>query len=167
MKTQREKKLEIVLLKEKLERISGKKVLFREKENILVPRNLDTRDEKYKQKIYKILQQKVYDGNLNLTDLPFELENLGNLEKVNGSLGLYNTSIVSLGNLEYVGSHLDLDNTPIASLGNLEYVGGHLYLMNTPITSLGNLKGVAGKIYISKEQEGKIKGLEKFKYSVW
>jgi hypothetical protein len=32
MKTQREKKLEVALLKEKLERISGKKILFREDE---------------------------------------------------------------------------------------------------------------------------------------
>jgi len=33
MKTQREKKLEVALLKEKIERISGKKVLFKEGDN--------------------------------------------------------------------------------------------------------------------------------------
>ena len=146
MKTQKERKLEIALLKEKLERISNKKVLFKEKENILVPRNLDTRDEKYKQKILKLLQQKVYDGNLNLTDLPFELENLGNLERVNGDL--------------------NLEGTLIPSLGNLEYVNGFLNLFDTPVKDLGNLKEVKRIIYISKEQEGKIKGLEKFNYEV-
>jgi len=187
MKTEREKKLEIALLKEKIERISNKKVLFKEKEDILVPRNLDTRDKKYKQKILKLLQQKVYDGNLDLSDLPFELKDLGNLEKVNGYLNLYNTSIKSLGNLKHVGGSLDLENSSITSLGNLKYVNGYLNLYNTSITSLGNLeyigdylnlhnspikdlgnlKEVNGNILIKKEQEGKIKGLEKFNYKTW
>nr|MDA3879817.1 hypothetical protein [Prolixibacteraceae bacterium] len=188
MKTIKEKKLEVALLKEKLERISGKKIIFEEKENVLVPRDqIDNRDEKYKQKIYKLLQQKIYDGDLDLSELPFELEDLGKLEKVNGYLDLKNTSIKSLGNLEkvngyldlantpikdlgnlkYVGRNLYLDNTPIKSLGNLEKVTGSLWLENTPITDLGNLKEVGGKIFISKSQEGKMKGLEKLDYRVW
>jgi hypothetical protein len=185
MKTIKEKKLEVALLKEKLERISGKKVAFEGKENILVPRDqIDNRDEKYKQKIYKLLQQKVYDGDLDLSNLPFELESLGKLEEVNGNLYLENTSIKSLdnlekanrglwlsnssitdlGNLEHVRGSLDLVNTPITDLGNLKFVGGYLWLRNTPIKSLGNLEKVGGKIYISKNQEKKIKGLEKFNY---
>jgi hypothetical protein len=188
MKTIKEKKLEVALLKEKLERISGKKIVFEEKKNILVPRDqIDNRDEKYKQKIYKLLQQKVYDGDLDLSELPFELEDLGNLEKVNGYLDLENTSIKSLGNLkevsdylylydvpikslgnlEKVGDCLNLENTPIESLGNLEEVGSNLWLRNTSIESLGNLKHVGGRIHISKSQEGKMKGLVKFNYRVW
>jgi uncharacterized protein YuzE len=167
MKTIKEKKLEVALLKEKLERISGKKITFKEKENILVPRNLDNRDEKYKQKIYKLLQQKVYDGNLDLTNLPFELEDLGNLEKVNGNLYLDNTSIKSLGNLKEVTGNLYLENTSIKSLDNLKEVGGYLWLRDTPITDLGNLEKVGGSIFISKNQEGKIKGLEKFNRKVY
>ena len=169
MKTQRERKLEIVLLKEKLERISNKKVLFKEKEDILVPRNLDTRDEKYKQKILKLLQQKIHDGDLDLSDLPlpFELKDLGNLERVNGHLDLRTAPIKDLGNLERVNRWLYVHNTPITSLGNLEYVGDDLNLYNTPIKDLGNLKVVKGTLWISKEQEGKIKGLEKFNYKFW
>ncbi|MDA3879818.1 MAG: hypothetical protein PF436_05460 [Prolixibacteraceae bacterium] len=167
MKTIKEKKLEVALLKEKLERISGKKITFEEKENILVPRNLDNRDEKHKQKIYKLLQQKVYNGDLDLSNLPFELEDLGNLEKVNGYLDLDDTPIKSLGNLEKVTGSLWLENTLIKSLGNLKEVNGNLDLSNIFITDLGNLKEVGGKIYISKNQEGKIKGLEKFDYRVW
>jgi hypothetical protein len=187
MKTIKEKKLEVALLKEKLERISGKKITFEEKENVLVPRDqIDNRDEKYKQKIYKLLQQKVYDGNLDLTNLPFELEDLGNLEKVNGNLWLGDTSIKSLGNLKYVGGSLHLANTPIKSLGSLKYVGRSLYLSNTPIkslsnlekvndylwlrntpiTDLGNLKYVGGTICIYENRKGKIKGLEKFDYQI-
>jgi hypothetical protein len=208
MKTIKEKKLEVALLKEKLERISGKKITFKEKENILVPRDqIDNRDEKYKQKIYKLLQQKVYDGFLDLTNLPFELEDLGNLEETTGGLDLYNTSIKSLGNLKYVGGYLDLrntsikslgklekvngrldlentsikslgnlkevndnlwlDNAPIKSLGNLEKVNGNLTLDDTPVTDLGKLKEVGGRIFVSKNQEGKIKGLKKFDYKAY
>jgi hypothetical protein len=187
MKTIKEKKLEVALLKEKLERVSGKKITFKEKENILVPRNLDNRGEKHKQKIYKLLQQKVYNEDLDLSELPFELEDLGNLEKVNGDLYLYKTLIKSLGKLKEVNGYLDLTNTPIKDLGNLEKVNGSLWLentlikdlgnlkyinrdldlRNTSIKDLGNLKEVGNKICIFKNQEGKIKGLKKFDYKAY
>jgi hypothetical protein len=177
MKTIKEKKLKVALLKEKLERISGKKITFDKKENmktikvsfkkgilirenILVPRKLDNRDEKYKQKIYKLLQQKVYDGDLDLSDLPFELEDLGKLEKVNGYLDLTNTSIKSLGKLEKVNGYLSLENTSIKSLGNLEKVIGSLHLVNTPINSLGKLQYVKGNLDLTNTS---IKSLGKLK----
>jgi hypothetical protein len=168
MKTIKEKKLEVALLKEKLERISGKKIIFEEKENVLVPRDqIDNRDEKYKQKIYKLLQQKIYDGDLDLSELPFELEDLGKLEKVNGYLDLKNTSIKSLGKLKEVNGYLDLKNTSIKSLGNLEKVNGYLDLANTPIKDLGNLKYVGRNLYLDNTPIKSLGNLEKVTGSLW
>jgi hypothetical protein len=57
MKTEREKKLEIALLTEKLQRISGKKILFKENnsehtpkvgDSVTIPKSLTT-DPKHKQ----------------------------------------------------------------------------------------------------------------------
>ena len=127
------------ILIEPLEKLTNKKVVLLEKENIFVPRHeTDNRQEKYLQKINKILQQEVFIGDLDLRNLP--ITSLGNLREVTGSLYLENTKITSLGKLEKV-EYLDLENTKITSLGNLEKVGS-LSLQNTPITSLGNLKKV-------------------------
>ena len=132
---------------EQLEKLSSKKVVLKEVEDIFIPRNMETRDEKYKQKIYKLLQQEVVEGNLDLSNLPFELKDLGNVKGIKGGLFLQNTKIASLGNLEYVSGNLNLQHTKITSLGVLWSVGGNLDLQNTKITSLPKgLKVVNGDL---------------------
>ena len=114
-----------------LERLTNKKIVLVEQENIFVPRHeTDNRQEKYLQKINKILQQEVFVGDLDLSNLP--ITSLGNLKEVTGRLNLENTKITSLGNLREV-NYLDLQNTPITSLGNLKEVN-YLFLQNTPIS---------------------------------
>ena len=127
---------------EQLEKLSNKKVILLENEEeldngIFIPRNLETRDVKWKQKVYRLLQQSVIEGDLDLSDLPFELENLenlGNVREVKGNLDLQHTLITSLPAGLKVGDYLDLQNTKITSLPEGLEVGGTLDLRNTPIS---------------------------------
>jgi hypothetical protein len=72
-----------------------------------------------------------------------QIEDLGSLEIVGGSLDIGGTSLKSLGKLKKV-EYLDLDGTQIASLGNLEYVED-LYL-NDKVKDFGKLKEVKGTL---------------------
>ena len=147
---------------EQLEKLTNKKVVLLEQENIFIPRHeTDNRQEKYLQKINKILQQEVFVGDLDLRNLP--ITSLGNLREVTGSLYLENTKITSLGNLEKV-EYLDLENTKITSLGNLREVVGSLNLQNTPITSLGNLRKVTRSLDLQNTPITSLGKLEKVGY---
>ena len=118
--------------------------------NILIPRRLEDRKERYKILIQRRIQQYIKNGcigNLDLTNSSFE-KLPDNLIKVGGYLGLFNSQIKSLNNLESVGGSLDLDYSTIESLGKLESVGEYLDLEHTPIKSLGNLKFVGGDIWL-------------------
>ena len=107
------------------------------------------------------------------------IESLGNIEEINGDLGLIGSSIGSLGKLkkvsgsfwiaqfspytnitdlnelEYVGGDLYLKNSPIRDLKNLKKVGGTLNLRSTRIESLGLLNSVRKNIYLPKELKDK------------
>lgn len=64
----------------------------------------------------------------------YDIEDLGSLVKVEGSLLLPNTTIRSLGDLLEVTGFLDLYGTKIRDLGNLQLVGGDLDLRKTPFS---------------------------------
>ena len=64
----------------------------------------------------------------------YDIEDLGSLVKVEGSLLLSNTTIRSLGDLLEVTGFLDLYGTKIRDLGNLQLVGGDLDLRKTPFS---------------------------------
>jgi hypothetical protein len=89
------------------------------------------------------------DLDLRRTDI----ESLGNLISVGGSLDMDNSKVKSLGNLTSVGGYLDMENSNIKSLGNLTSVGGDLYL-NTPLSKkysgaeIRSMVEVGGEIYL-------------------
>ena len=138
-------------------------------ENILIPRRLEGRRELYIKNFRKMLQQKHIEGNVNLTDFPEEIEDLGNVETISGGLDLYNNkSIKSLGNLTSVGGNLYLtNNKSIKSLGNLTSVGGLLSLYGSNVTSLGNLTSVGGYLYLSDSKVTSLGKLQKVGNSIY
>src|ERR1017187_1351096 len=103
--------------------------------NILIPRRLEDRAERYKILIQRRIQQYIKNGsfgNLWLSNAP--IDSLpDNLIKVEGGLILSYSKIQSLNNLESVDGSLDLWYTQTESLGNLKSVGGLLWLTNTPL----------------------------------
>ena len=123
--------------------------------DILIPRRLDDRKQRYKRIIYQKIKQyikNVYKGDLDLKGYPLQylpddlifvnghmwlnnsdIISLNNLAKVTGTLFLNDTQIKSIGKLKYIGKSLNLINTPIESLGNLKYVGTNIWLYNTPL----------------------------------
>jgi hypothetical protein len=137
----------IKLLIEQLEILSRKKVILVEEENIFIPRNIEARQIKAKQKTLKLLDQEIIEGDLDLSELNY-ITNLGNIKKVTGDLDLRNTKITSLPSGLEVGGYLGLSNTPITSLPNDLKVGGNLGLSNTPITNLPNNLKVGGSLYL-------------------
>ena len=69
---------------------------------------------------------------------------LGNIEKIEGELGLSQTEITDLGKLNHVGGSFWIAQTigpytKLKDLGNLKYVGGDLNLKSSPITNLNEL----------------------------
>src|ERR1017187_5147409 len=103
--------------------------------NILIPRRMDDRAERYKRVTYQKIQQYVKNGSVGDLDLyRSTIESLpDNLIRVVGNLDLNDSHIKSLNNLKDVTGNLLLGSTPIESLGNLKYVGDSLNLMNTPL----------------------------------
>ena len=96
-----------------LEKLSNKKVVLVE-DTIFKPTHLtDNRHEKYKQKIFQILQQEVIEDNLDLNGLDF-ITDLGNVKLVKGDLWLQNTLITSLPEGLIVEEYLWLEDTPIS-----------------------------------------------------
>ena len=90
-----------------------------DKKNLLIPRNIKGRQEKYLQIMYKILKQEYVDNNLRILETP--ITNLGNVKYVRWSLNLDNNkTLKSLGNLEFVNGWVSICNTNIEDLGNLE-----------------------------------------------
>lgn len=78
------------------------------------------------------------------------LKTLGEIEKINGFLGISDASIENLGNLKkiqkdfWISSHTVFSN--LTSLNKLEYVGGDVSLRFSNIKDLGSLKKVGGKL---------------------
>ena len=107
-----------------------------EPKNILIPRRIEGRAERFKIITQRKIQEYIKNGcvgDLNLANTP--IESLpDNLIKVGGILWLGRSKIKTLNNLEFVKDHLDLQDATIESLGNLKSVGGNLWLINTPIS---------------------------------
>ena len=100
-----------------------------EENNILVPRNVESREEKKKRIDYKRIQEYIKNGSkgyLDLTETP--LTKLpDNLTKVGGDLFIQNSDIEDLNNLEYVRGSLWANDIEIKSLPeNLTKIGGIL-----------------------------------------
>ena len=105
-------------------------------EKILVPRNLETRDEDYKRVVYQKIQDYIKQGSkgdLDLSQAPIT-KLPDNLIKVGGYLDLWGSKIESLDNLQTVEKSLSLTSSQIQSLGNLQTVGGYLNLEATPLS---------------------------------
>ena len=83
-------------------------------------------------------------GNVDLSHS--EIESLGNLISVEGSLNLLGCfKLTSLGKLTSVGKNLTLNYSSIKGLDNLTSVGNDLFLLNCmELTSLDNLTSVGG-----------------------
>ena len=149
--------------------------------NLLIPRNVEGRKEKQLQMIYRLLQQDVIDGDLDLDDV--QITNLGKVKRINGELNLENNkTLKSLDNLEYVkwlsaeeSALEDLGNLKkiekklylrwnknLKSLGKLEIINGDFWATETILEDLGNLKKVNG--YISLKYNKKLKSLGNLEY---
>jgi hypothetical protein len=79
-----------------------------------------------------------------------DIETLGNLVKVHGSLLINDKKLRDLGMLRSVGKRFVLVNCDhLKSLGNLRYIGGFLDISNTNVSSFGELKSVGSYVDIS------------------
>ena len=138
-----------------------------------------------------ILKINEYDKDLRIFSLAFgkipgsitirmehKIFSLGNIEEIDGTLGLSNTSISSLGKLkkvngsfwisyhnknaklfdlnevEEIGGSLLLRGFSIKSLSKLKKVGGILNLRGTSIEDLGDLEFVGEHIYLPTSKRG-------------
>lgn len=110
-----------------------------------------------------ILKVNEYNSDLNIFSLAFgrvpgsitirkehKVFDLGNIEEVDGSLGLTHTSITSLGKLKKVNGSFWIsyhnENASLSSLNDLEEIGGSLLLRGFPIKTLSKLKIVGGTL---------------------
>src|ERR1039457_3380308 len=140
--------------------------------NILIPRRIEERKEKYKIVVQRQIQTYIKNGSvgdLNLRNAPIEtlpdnlitvggtfwlsrsqIKSLNNLESVGGSIYLWSTPIQSLGNLKSVGWTLDLDFTNIISLENVKSVGVSITLRRTPLAQKYTNEQILSMIEASK-----------------
>ena len=105
------------------------------KKDLIVPRRLEDRPERYKRIVYKQIQDYIKNGSigfLNLTGTP--IESLPSGLTVNGYLDLENTFIESLPSDLTVEGSLDLDGTKILKLPSGLKVSGNLYIKHTPLS---------------------------------
>lgn len=95
------------------------------------------------------------DGLLGLSETT--LKSLGNIQEITGGFWISATkiesSIKSLNKLEYVGGDVSLRLSSVIDLGELKIVGGNLSLRDTKITNLGKLKLVKGDLSLPKHLE--------------
>ena len=122
-----------------------------EENNILVPRNIDSRIENKKRIDHQRIQEYIKKGSKGdldlkgtpLTKLP------DNLTKVDGTLFIFNSSIEDLNNLEYVRGNLWANDIEIKSLPeNLTKIGGTLSVGNCPIDNIDNVKYIGGGLWV-------------------
>jgi hypothetical protein len=98
-------------------------------------------------------QIEMIEGDLGLSDC--NMQSLGNLTRVNGSLWTAQgatqfTLLKTLSPLIEVQGDCNLKMLPLQTLGTLKRVGGNLNLRNTFIESLGELEYVGGNVLLSR-----------------
>jgi hypothetical protein len=153
---------------------------------ILIPRRTpEEREKTHIAEHYRIIQRYIRDGcqgGLNLRKSPIKIlpdnlthvggnlnldrskiEDLNNLEEVDGYLGLYDCeNLKSLGKLKRVDGFLNLYKSQIKILpDNLIRVGGELSLYDSKIEDLNNLEEVDG--YLNLKLCKNLKSLGKLK----
>lgn len=88
------------------------------------------------------------------------IEDLGNLKEVTGDFWISSrtvySNLTSLHKLETVGGDMHLRYSNIIELGSLKRVDGKLTLRDTSIKSLGSLKYVGGDLYLPKRLENEM-----------
>jgi hypothetical protein len=98
------------------------------------------------------------NGFLGISDST--IESFGKLKEVKGNLFISTnnvySNIKSLNNLEFVGGDLILRYSNIENLGSLKKVGGKLSLRDTKIKDLGILEFVGGDLFLPKRIENEI-----------
>ena len=108
--------------------------------------------------IKKLEKVEKVNGFLGVSDST--LESFGTLKEVKGNLFISTNSVYSkiksLDNLEYVGGDLILRYSNIENLGSLKKVGGKLSLRDTKIKNLGFLEFVGGDLFLPKRIEKEI-----------
>lgn len=104
-------------------------------ENILVPRNIESRREKLKQDAIKLLGQETIDGDFTIEEWLLDIpEDLIKVKVFNNNLKLYD---------------LRLENNQLPKwLGKVEEVGGHLVCTNCNLKSLVNMPKKVGMLTI-------------------
>jgi len=103
--------------------------------NILVPKNLDSRIEQRKRIDFQRIQEYIKNGSQGTLDLDgTPLTKLpDNLTKVGGNLFIGDSNIEDLNNLEYVGANLWITETYINELPEGLRIGGNLSCKNSPL----------------------------------
>lgn len=110
------------------------------------------------EKIKRLEKIEKVNGFLGVSDST--IESFGTLKEVKGNLFIsINTvfsNIKSLDNLEFVGGDLILRYSNVEDLGALKKVGGKLSLRDTNIKNLGSLEFVGGDLFLPKRIEKEI-----------
>ncbi len=108
--------------------------------------------------IKKLEKVEKVNGFLGVSDST--IESFGTLKEVKGNLFISTntvfSNIKSLDNLEFVGGDLILRYSNIENLGALKKVGGKLSLRDTNIKNLGSLEFVGGDLFLPKRIEKEI-----------
>lgn len=128
--------------------------------------------------IEKLKTTKIFDSDLIIRGE--SIADIGEIERINGTLGINNSGIENLGklieikkdfwissntvysnlkslnNLEVVGGNLNLRYSNITNLGALTRVGGKLNLRDTPILDLGALSYVGGDLFLPKRLQDSV-----------
>lgn len=108
--------------------------------------------------IKKLEKVEKINGFLGVSDST--IESFGTLREVKGNLFISTntvfSNIKSLDNLEFVGGDLILRYSNIENLGALKKVGGKLSLRDTKIKNLGVLEFVGGDLFLPKRIEKEI-----------
>ncbi len=88
------------------------------------------------------------------------LENLGQLEEIQGNVKFASSEIKSLGKLRSIGGDADFKFCKIGDLGKLKTIRGNAYFSQAEIKSLGELESIEGR---ANFERSKIKSLGQLK----
>lgn len=98
------------------------------------------------------------NGFLGISDS--SLKSLGDLKEITGDFWMSShivfPRLTSLGKLEKIGGEVSLRHSNIIDLGALKEVGGKFSLRDTAVEEIGSLKYVGGDLYLPKRLQNKI-----------